>query len=63
MKNYKDVNSRQNRFCGGPKSDSELERLRYISDTNELLIWMKTNNDGRAGDGFELTWMEVDPPS
>ena len=41
-------------------NNSRLDRLTYISDTNELLIWMKTNNDGKAGEGFTLTWDEVD---
>merc|ERR1712083_596780 len=66
MKDYADINSRQNRFCGGPADDAtsaqeaaRLDQLTYISDTNELLIWMKTNNDGKAGEGFTLTWDEV----
>ena len=33
----------------------------YTSDTNELIIWMKTNLDEAVGTGFELDWTTVDP--
>ena len=30
------------------------------SDTNELILWMKTNLDDTVGTGFELDWTTVD---
>merc|ERR1712129_636312 len=33
----------------------------YTSDTNQLILWMKTNSDTMTGQGFHLDWMEVDP--
>ena len=33
----------------------------YTSDRNELILWMKTNEDTVVGNGFELMWETVDP--
>jgi len=33
----------------------------YTSDRNEILLWMKTNEDTVVGNGFELQWETVDP--
>jgi len=42
------------------KVQGDLIPPMYTSDTNELIIWMKTNLDDTVGTGFELDWTTVD---
>ena len=55
MLNYSDIASAQNRFCG---TNNPPE---YTSDSNLLILWMKSNSDNEVGAGFELNWEAVDP--
>ena len=67
MYDYKDVGSPQNRFCGTniPYTDVPFKAPTrtggscYISDSETLLLQMKTNSDTTVGTGFELNWEEV----
>jgi len=59
MRNYTDRGSQQNRFCGAYTSPAFPPE--YTSETNELILWMKTNLDTDVGSGFTLTWTTVDP--
>ena len=45
MSNYSDISSRQNRYCGKNTPPP------YISDTNVLIIEVKTNGDDIRGKG------------
>ena len=53
MINYEDVGSEQCRYCGTNLPPD------YISDSNLLMIYMKTNGDDLRGTGFKLTWTAV----
>ena len=53
MANYSDISSKQNRFCG------EDIPSPYVSDTNVLIIQMRTNSDDIRGKGFQLRWEAV----
>ena len=53
MINYEDVGSEQCRYCGTNLPPD------YISDSNLLMIYMKTNGDDLRGTGFKLTWTVV----
>ena len=53
MCNYEDVGSEQCRYCGTSLPPD------YISDSNLLMIDMKTNGDDLRGTGFKLTWTVV----
>ena len=53
MVNYSDISSKQNRFCGQDIPST------YISDTNVLILEMRTNNDNMTGKGFKLRWEAV----
>ena len=53
MVNYSDVGSKQHRYCGNkiPKE--------FVSETNVLIIDIKTNSDSIRGKGFRLRWEAV----
>ena len=53
MTNYSDISSKQNRYCGNNLPPP------YISDSNVLLIEMRTNGDNITGKGFQLRWESV----
>ena len=53
MKDYANNESAQNRFCGTSTPPV------YTSDSNMLILWMKTNSDTTVGTGFTLTWEEA----
>ena len=53
MCQYEDVGSEQCRYCGTSLPPD------YISDSNLLMIDMKTNGDDLRGTGFKLTWTVV----
>ena len=53
MQNYSDISSMQNRLCGQDIPPP------YISDSNVLIIEMKTNSDNITGRGFQLRWEAV----
>ena len=51
MFNYTDHGSAQNRFCGTslPKIGGIDNNNVYVSEENQLIIWMKTNGDTNVG--------------
>ena len=53
MANYSDVGSKQQRYCG------KITPKEYVSNTNVLIIEMKTNSDSIRGKGFRLRWEAV----
>ena len=53
MGNYSDISSKQQRFCGTNVPSP------MTSDTNVLIIEMKTNGDDIRGRGFQLRWEAV----
>ena len=55
MFNYTDYGSAQNRFCGTslPRIGGIDNNNVYVSEENQLIIWMKTNGDTNVG-GFHL---------
>ena len=53
MANYSDVGSKQQRYCGN------ITPKEYVSNTNVLIIEMKTNSDSIRGKGFRLRWEAV----
>ena len=53
MCHYEDVGSEQCRYCGTSLPPD------YISDSNLLMIDVKTNGDDLRGTGFKLTWTVV----
>ena len=53
MCHYQDVGSEQCRYCGTSLPPD------YISDSNLLMIDVKTNGDDLRGTGFKLTWTVV----
>ena len=53
MANYSDVGSKQQRYCG------KITPEEYVSNTNVLIIEMKTNSDSIRGKGFRLRWEAV----
>ena len=68
MFDFEDTGSPQNRFCGtdlpyseAPFSSIGYTRGCYVSDSETLLLEMKTNSDTTVGKGFKLTWEEVAP--
>jgi len=68
MFNYTDIGSAQNRFCG--KSLPRIGGIKnppynhvYISESNQLVLWFKSNLDSIVGKGFQLDWMGYDCPT
>ena len=61
MFDFSDYGSAQNRFCG-----SDLPRIggiendhTYTSDSNQLVLWFRSNSDSEVGKGFTLVWVAV----
>ena len=65
MFEYSDPGSAQNRFCGndlpnfGGMTSNNGNNPTYTSDSNQLVLWFKSNSDDIVGSGFELTWEAV----
>ena len=66
MFEYSDPGSPQNRFCGsflpifgGILPTDENPGFTYTSDSNQLVLWFRSNSDSIVGTGFELKWEAV----
>ena len=62
MFEYSDPGSPQNRFCGADLPNfggMTPNNPTYTSDSNQLVLWFKSNSDSEVGKGFTLTWMAV----
>ena len=62
MFDFSDPGSAQNRFCGTdlPRIGGIQNKHFYISEGNQLIIWLKTNSDLKVGTGFQLEWRGYD---
>ena len=65
MFEYSDPGSPQNRFCGTdlPNFGGIVNNHQYISESNQLVLWFKSNSDSNVGTGFELIWSGYDCPT
>ena len=65
MFEYSDPGSAQNRFCGTglPNFGGIANNHQYTSESNQLVLWFKSNSDSDVGTGFELNWSGYDCPT
>ena len=57
-----DIGSAQNRFCGtldNVNIGGIAGNKAYTSESNQLVLWFKSNKDAEVGTGFTLTWEAV----